>query len=38
MSIEDKRSANELKMKLEHFSNAMIDKGHYRVKLVEYFE
>ena len=38
MSIEDKRSANELKMKLEPFSNAMIDKGHYRVKLVEYFD
>lgn len=38
ISDEDKRSANELKMKLEPFSNTMIDKGHYRVKLVEYFD
>ena len=35
---EDKRSANELKMKLEPFSNVMIDKGRYRVKLVENFD
>ena len=38
MSDEDKRSANELKMKLEPFSNDMIDKGPYKVKLFEYFD